>query len=363
MNITICSLNFSPQHVAHLAALVELFFAVDCKVALYLDAAYTEWSDYCGAAIVSDESGAYGEDVDLLLVYNIGAKHLGLMRRASTANTRTAYVLHEPYPGFLSLLSEGHSLPRMVGASMLNAFLVKTADTVLLPSRFAKSKYEAHMAFLNQCYSVLPLVFRDEYVGTCAVDRQYFSFIGGFTDPHNREQFLEFVKYASYADESVRFLIATSTNLSDYLRRDWLAALIDEKRVVVRHGKFLTTEEINMCYRESICVWAVYNKATQSGVVVNAMMQATPVIARDVGSMTDEVEDGVTGVLLPSEFTNEQILDSYRLIKSNLDYFEFSTRSAFLKKHWSGSQVDPLRLLLPQLTGYDKSATRGGASR
>lgn len=297
MRVTICSLNFSPQHVAHLVALVDLYRSANCEVRLYVDAAYIEWSDRFETLAVGQEIEAY-KDVDLLLVYNIGVRHLSLLRHARAAGTKTAYVLHEPFPGLNGLFKEGRSFSRMLGASLLNALLIRETDVVLLPSEFAKHTYEKYSLFLNHNYYVFPLVFRDEYDSSNTFKRKYFSFIGGFTDPHGRKQFLEFVRFASAVDASLVFQITTSTNLDTYLRQDWMADLVSKERIIVRHGTYLTSEEINRSYRESICVWALYNKATQSGMVVNAMMQGTPVITRNVGSMTDEVSHGVNGIVL-----------------------------------------------------------------
>ena len=44
-----------------------------------------------------------------------------------------------------------------------------------------------------------------------------------------------------------------------------------------------------------------YNSATQSGGVIDAYRYARPVIAFNVGALSEQIEDGVSGYLLPKK--------------------------------------------------------------
>jgi len=66
-------------------------------------------------------------------------------------------------------------------------------------------------------------------------------------------------------------------------------------RVETCCGRPLQTEEINRCYSESLCVWNVYRRSTQSGVLPKALMFGTPVLISQTGSFAEFVEDGVHG--------------------------------------------------------------------
>lgn len=63
--------------------------------------------------------------------------------------------------------------------------------------------------------------------------------------------------------------------------------------------RFLTDEEIAVLCQECSVVVTPYIEATQSGIVPVAYAFSKPVVATRVGALPDQVEDGVTGFLVP----------------------------------------------------------------
>ncbi len=64
------------------------------------------------------------------------------------------------------------------------------------------------------------------------------------------------------------------------------------------HNRYITDEERVEFFERSSVVLLPYNEATQSGVVPVAYNHGRPVIATDVGALSDCVEDGKTGLLI-----------------------------------------------------------------
>ena len=72
----------------------------------------------------------------------------------------------------------------------------------------------------------------------------------------------------------------------------------DPNRFVV-HNRWISDEERGDMFQQAAVVVLPYTEATQSGVVPVAYNYSKPVIATDVGALSECVHDGVTGMLVP----------------------------------------------------------------
>jgi glycosyltransferase involved in cell wall biosynthesis len=63
--------------------------------------------------------------------------------------------------------------------------------------------------------------------------------------------------------------------------------------------RFLTREEVGVCFAAADLVVLPYVRATQSGVVPIAVAHAKPVAVTAVGGLREQVLDGRTGYLVP----------------------------------------------------------------
>jgi glycosyltransferase involved in cell wall biosynthesis len=64
--------------------------------------------------------------------------------------------------------------------------------------------------------------------------------------------------------------------------------------------RFIDSEEIGKYYKNSNWVILPYKTASQSGIVVDAYKFSKPVIAYDVGAISEQIENGKTGYLIKS---------------------------------------------------------------
>jgi len=65
------------------------------------------------------------------------------------------------------------------------------------------------------------------------------------------------------------------------------------------HNRFIPFEEAIELYRRATVVVLPYIDATSSGVIPLAFSCHRPVVATDVGTNRDFIEDGITGFLIP----------------------------------------------------------------
>ena len=87
-------------------------------------------------------------------------------------------------------------------------------------------------------------------------------------------------------------------------------------------GAYVPNREVPALFRRAHVVALPYRSATQSGIVPLAYQFGVPVIASDVGGLSEVVRDGRTGLLFPAG-------DSDRLASLLVDYFRRNLRERF----------------------------------
>lgn len=87
-------------------------------------------------------------------------------------------------------------------------------------------------------------------------------------------------------------------------------------------GAYVPNREVPALFRRAHVVALPYRSATQSGIVPLAYQFGVPVIASDVGGLSEVVLDGRTGLLFPAG-------DSERLASLLVDYFRRNLRPRF----------------------------------
>lgn len=87
-------------------------------------------------------------------------------------------------------------------------------------------------------------------------------------------------------------------------------------------GAYVPNREVPALFRRAHVVALPYRSATQSGIVPLAYQFGVPVIASDVGGLSEVVLDGKTGLLFPPG-------DSDRLARLLVDYFRRNLRQRF----------------------------------
>lgn len=339
-NYVILSNKFSPAHFSHLVAYYNLIVESGniCKLVLHPD--YKEFINNHKnnlKVIYLDNYDKIKISCDILLIYNISKndkKCVNVLKKINN-NMKLFTIVHEPWCGYAQSIKDLFSrnepfkeIIKRIGRKIYLNKLLKMNSKIIVCSKNAKkifeSKYKKYNAFL------VPLLFSDELNNNELSNKIYFSFIGSASVAHGFDLFIKFMKDNKNSD--IDFLIATSTDISLYLQDDDIKELISSGKLVVRHGKYLTNEEINECYLNSKVLWLYYKRTTQSGVLCKSFMFGTPVICSNKGSFKEFINDGNGRIAenydsIVKYFNILSSIDNYdNCRKSYLDFFDYQNK-------------------------------------
>lgn len=333
MKVAIVSLRFAPGHIAHLRAYYALFELLGCETKFFLDKKYDSFlKDNKSVVLINNLHSILAFKPDILISYNIANENIRLFKLCRKLGIKCFYVLHEPWDSMKELLAHRSRVPRRIAANIVNYLTCKNAYKVILASNNGVLKYERFMKNCNTNYAVFPLIFCDDYDDSIVIKREYFSFIGGFTETRGRTGFLDFVEYAISKHLNIKFVIASRDNVSSSLKSATLRKAIIDGNLLIYEGRPMTGDEINLHYRKSICIWNAYNNSTQSSVLSNALMQGSPVIVSKRGVAEDIITHKKEGCFVSIPHDNQEILKSYMYILENINDFENNARNTFLNK-------------------------------
>jgi glycosyltransferase involved in cell wall biosynthesis len=298
--ICIVSLRYNPAHVQHLIAYAKLVQELGDESCFLLDPAYSKFPELAELAQVFDlDSNLSSLGFTHALIYNASTANRMIAAALKQNGTKILYVLHEPRHPILSFLwAEGPEIGiKGVIAHRYSVPVIKIADVVLLASRFGLKVYNDSDRKHNASCAYFPLIYDDEAyqdVDALLQGKQYFGFMGGLCRAHGFDQFLHFMRSELQRGSDLRFLIASRHPLPAEVINDPIVKKNSEK-LKLQCGRPLSSEEMNLAYAESFCIWNIYRRSTQSGVLPKAFMFGTPVMASSSGSFPEFVKDGVNG--------------------------------------------------------------------
>jgi glycosyltransferase involved in cell wall biosynthesis len=348
MNSRVCliSLRFSPAWLSLLPAWGRVFEALGFEVDYVIHPKFKSFAEFANkdSTILSTDKGwsaRSGYSHALFVGPDAGNHVYG--KELKRTGCKIWYIYHEPWESLRAYLqTESFRVAiKLIAAHYLSVKMLKTSDGVILPSQRCVTNYVRSDVRHNPRYFKVPLLFDDEASDHLNEQRIYFSYIGAITKAHGFEGFLQFVKYALQRNLDIRFLIASRIALPEEVAKDPIIAGAPD-RVVIRCGRPLTNDEINLCYAQSICVWNVYLRSTQSGVLAKAMMFGAPVLAAETGSFPEYVTDHQEGRLL-KDANPERVYQAYEEIRRDLNRYTASSRKRFLETFYYTSQLDLCR--------------------
>lgn len=348
--IAIVSLRFNPAFIQHGIAYAKALRELGHEPEFLVDPAYKTFPEIGAAGhvrVLDSElrSVAWTHAVFL----NPAVQNRDLAVALKKNGTRIVYVYHEPWQMSLSYLwSEG--LAATVKASMAHWVTVPTirlADIVILGSRYGLAAYQKWDSRYNRNSVCFPLIYDDEAPSDILgllPQKRYFAFIGNLCRAHGFDQYLSFMRHALARGMDIRFLIASRNPIpNDLLKESLIQTNLD--RIEIRCGRALDSEEINLCYAESFCVWNLYRRSTQSGVLPKAFMFGTAVIANKIGSFPEYIQQGVNGRFAKAE-NHQEIVDGLQDIRRNITSYAVNCRRSFHSNFFYRSLLLDLRRIL-----------------
>jgi glycosyltransferase involved in cell wall biosynthesis len=364
------SLHFSYSHASHIMAYGKLLRELGFAVSFVLDERYIALEEFIaiGGTISCREycSNPGTQPFDLAVFCNSAVKNHSLARAMRARGTTVLYIFHEPEPiwSFSVLRTEGlKKTVRFVLSTLLSIKTICASSAVIVCSLCGRALYERYYRRFNSNVHVLPLLFDDE-IGQelfeqMRSNRRALGFVGTACRAHGFDAFVAFVKYALRNGSDIPFTIATSVDLTSVLRADHeLAQLVSEGRIRMQHGQKLSNDQINQYYLQCFCIWNVYRRSTQSGVLPRAFMAGSPVLASRIGSFSEYVRAGVTGEFADSSDGHAVILEvAERMREHSLSYAK-ECRSMFLGTFYWRSNLNKLAEIIESASTESSSHTK-----
>lgn len=329
----IVSLHFSPGHSSHMVAWKNALEEIGYEVEFLLHPQYQEMSSNTLSASFSEDS--LNDVYEVVVIQNPSLRNKRFASSIKkTCDSRIVYIYHEPWDSIRNNLKEG---PKVFTKKALSFFhhrsFLPLVDIVVLPSEHAKSLYLKRYRKMKERGSVIPLLFTDEITDESfdTENKEFFSYIGHAIRGHAFDMYIKFIHYCLERESDMKFMIATRTDISYiFEKEEWLMKSISNGRLLIRHGRPLSNEEINESFKRSFAVWNVYRRSTQSGVLPKAFMFGTPVLASNVGSFLEFVEPSVNGEIVDNEFDFEEIYERLINMKQNIHNYSQNARESFL---------------------------------
>ncbi|APT72100.1 glycosyl transferase family 1 [Thermosipho sp. 1063] len=347
MRICISSLKFSPGHYSHAIAYAKAISEVGYDVFLLLNENYKKIDEKNGfERIWYSKKNKITEKCDLVIFLNASTINHAVLRKLRTKGAKVIYLYHEPWDNFwVYLKTEG--LKQVLRASISHYFSVKilrSSDLIIVPSKYALNIYEKYDKKFNENVINIPLLFEDELTQKVDINnKKYFSYIGHAVKGHAFDKYLEFIKYLYRANVNVKFEIATKTNLNKVISKDKiLQSMIADGTLKISHGKPLKNQEINQAFENSFCVWNLYRRSTQSGVLPKAFMFGTPVLAARIGSFPEYIKSGFNGEFVSKIDNFDEIYKKLKKIKDNLCNYSKNARYTFLNTFYYQANIPKL---------------------
>lgn len=353
VNVFILSNNYSPGYYSHLKAYYKIFKDMGFNPFLYIDRAYKFFLDNDNEKMnyYYTDNLYFDERPEIVLFVN---PCINMHKKAKyfkeILHSKIIYVYHEPWDGLINyLVNEKITTTfKMIVAHYYSKQMLKVCDAVLVCSKYALKKYELLDKKYNKNVYYLPLLFVDENAHMQDFNRKYFSFIGGATKSRAFDTYLEFVKYNLLHNTNITFQIATRVNIENLIDSD-LKYAIKNEQIKIIHGRVLSNEEINLAYKQSFCVWNLYNRSTQSGVLAKSFVFGTPVIASNIGSFSEFVKNYYNGIIQKNNKDFKQLYDNLLIIKDNIDTYSKNARKTFEEIFYYKSNIERLSNIIERL--------------
>ena len=348
MKVIIASVHFGAGHTAHLQAYQKLSVECGYDTALYIHQKYIKLFNNIKGKLIFREEEVKKFKPDVILIYNTGTENIKLIKLAKEMRSKILYVLHEPYMGLQELMKDGSYMLKQGMACVLNDWICRKSDRVVLCSWYAAKNCHRYMRSVYKKHLMFPLIFEDEYLQSDkGGQRKYFTLASAYVDSKACDEFLNFVKESNDRND-ISFRIATRTDISNKLNDPIVQEMMESGRLIVQQGRSLTEDEMNTVYRTAIATWNAYKRSTQSGVLAHSFMQGSPVIATHVGSFDEYVIDGTTGTFI-NNYSYNEIFNAYQRIERNINEISLNCRNTFLHRFYYKNQKMRFKKIIEDL--------------
>ena len=223
---------------------------------------------------------------------------------------KQVFTIHDliPHPGKKAMF-----------INLYNSFVINfLADEIISFSQSEISKQQKKEKFVHMTLSGFTQFIKEPKVGEKTI--LFFGRIEAYKGLNN---LLDLIKKANDINLDYKFIIAGKGKIEN----------IDEFKKfnnVEIINRFIDESEVLELFNKASFTVLPYDSATQSGVIILSYAYATPVIAYNVGSLSEYIIDGETGLLCPYRH-NKNIInflkgitenDIYKMSKNSIEIFK-----------------------------------------
>ncbi|MBZ2166312.1 glycosyltransferase family 4 protein [Methanobacterium spitsbergense] len=183
---------------------------------------------------------------------------------------------------------------RMIDQKFAKRIYVKFSDCLLVHGKYAKKLIKTN----KKVYSIphgdysFFLNYSEDKIDE---EKDTILFFGRIIDYKGLNYLIESVNYILNQKPEIKLIIAGSGNFDKYNH------LIKNHENFEIHNRFIKDEEVSSFFQRAKIVILPYIEGTQTGIIPIAYAFKKPVIATDVGSIPEVVENGKTGFIVPSK--------------------------------------------------------------
>lgn len=230
----------------------------------------------------------------------------------SKKRTKKIHVIHEVIP------HEGDSQEKMV--HLMNKVICKFADIIVLCNRTYIQTMIDRYGISSKKVRFLELWRR--YPGyTSPSFSKKVLFFGRMNPYKGIDNLLEIVKMCP----KIQFDVVGKV---DPQISGIVDALKKEKNVNIQTG-YVTDEEMKKYFINDDWIIVPYNTASQSGVIIDAYKYSRPVIAYDVGAISEQVENGKSGYLIKEKDNETFSAQLNKCINMDKEEYYALTKSSY----------------------------------
>lgn len=262
---------------------------------------------------------------DFVFVYNPHPLNYLILKQARAANPRceTAIYLHEPYKPDKYLYGvSGYIYFKIV--DICQQISLKYANNIILPSAYAVELFKQRFPNFSGKTYLVPILVPDKKI--TQQERKFYTIAGLMNEGKGLDKFCELIEYIAAKKLDYQFRILTSSNIQPYLSTLSQAA---KSITSIENPKSITDEEMFRAHAQSEAFFLLHTTATQSGAMIVAFMQGTPVIARNIPAFAQFITDRENSCLVPKDCTVEDLLAAMKYVRANNSQLSLNARKTY----------------------------------
>lgn len=239
--------------------------------------------------------------ISFYLFFVVFAKNIKVIH-FTTAHISNVFLATLLKPFSIKLVFTIHDLsPHPGGKSyfikLYNDFVINVlADEIITFSKSEIVKQKNKIKFKYFPLTGFKLKQKNPKIG-----RKTILFFGRMESYKGFNNLLNVISLANKEKLNYKFIIAGKGNIPN-------KELLLEYENVTIQNKFISDDELEKLFYNATFSILPYDSATQSGVILLSYSYATPVIAYDVGSLGEYIENGKNGFCIP-KFDDKQIIN------------------------------------------------------